>query len=119
MKKLITGHGGVVAYLGTHVMHLVEKEVINGNHEYRLIFEGIAYQVAKEIGACATTLAGKVDGICITGGLAASEMMVKWISDRGKWIAPIMVYPGEEEMKALVQGALRILRGEEEAREYI
>jgi butyrate kinase len=119
MKKLITGHGGVVAYLGTHDMHLVEEEVSNGSNEYRLIFEGIAYQVAKEIGACATTLAGKVDGICITGGLAASEMMVKWISDRVKWIAPVMVYPGEEEMKALVQGALRILRDEEEAKEYI
>lgn len=118
MKKLIKGHGGVVGYLGTNDMRHVEEEVKAGNEEYRLVFEGIAYQVAKEIGACATVLHGKVDGICVTGGLAHSKIMVDWIRKRVEWIAPVIVFPGEEEMRALALGALRVLRGEEEAKEY-
>lgn len=119
MKKLITGHGGVVAYLGTNNMKVVEQEVKKGNREFQLIFEGMAYQVAKEIGACATVLKGKIDAICITGGLANSEMIVRLVKERVEWIAPILLFPGEEEMKALALGALRVLRGEEEAREYV
>ncbi len=118
MKKLIKGHGGVVAYLGTHDMHQVEENVRNGNGEYRLIYEGIAYQVAKEIGSCAAVLNGEVDAICVSGGLAFSEMIVEWIRDRVGWIAPLFVIPGEEEMRALALGALRVLSGEEEAKDY-
>lgn len=118
MKKLITGHGGVVAYLGTNNMKVVEQEVKKGNREFQLIFEGMAYQVAKEIGACATVLKGKIDAICITGGLAYSELMVNLIKERVEWIAPILLFPGEEEMKALALGALRVLRGEEKTKEY-
>lgn len=118
MKKLIKGHGGVVAYLGSRDMKQVEEDVIAGNQEYRQIYEGLAYQVSKEIGACATVLSGKVDAICITGGLAFSEILVKWIEDRVKWIAPVMIFPGEEEMKALVLGGLRVLTGDEEAKVY-
>ncbi len=118
MKKLIKGHGGVVAYLGTNDMRHVEEEVKAGNEEYQLIFEGIGYQVAKEIGACASVLEGRVDAVCLTGGLAYSEMMVKWIKDRVEWIAPFLIFPGEEEMKALALGALRVLREEETAKEY-
>jgi len=118
MKKLVTGHGGVVAYLGTRDMKQVEEEVKAGNEEYHLIYEGLAYQVAKAIGAGASVLKGKVDAICITGGLAFSEILVKWIKERTQWIAPVLVFPGEEEMKALALGALRVLRGEEEAKVY-
>jgi butyrate kinase len=118
MKKLIKGHGGVVAYLGTNNMKKVEEEVLNGNKEYRMIYEGMAYQVSKEIGALATVLKGEVDAICITGGLAYSKIMVDWITERVKWIAPVKVYPGEEEMKALAMGAYRVLTGEEMAKEY-
>lgn len=119
MKKLITGHGGVVAYLGTNNMKVVEQEVKKGNREFQLIFEGMAYQVAKEIGACATVLKGKIDAICITGGLAYSELMVNLIKERVEWIAPILLFPGEEEMKALALGALRVLRSEEKPKEYM
>lgn len=118
VKKLITGHGGVVAYLGTNDMRHVEEEVMKGNPEFRLIFEAMAYQVAKEIGALSTVLKGKVDAICITGGLAHSKIFVDWIVERVSWIAPIKIYPGEEEMKALALGAYRVLTGEEEAKEY-
>jgi butyrate kinase len=119
MKKLIKGHGGVVAYLGTNDMKLVEKEVMQGNEKYCLIYEGIAYQVAKAVGSCATVLNGKVDAVCISGGLAYSEILVNWIRERVDWIAQVMIFPGEEEMKALAQGALRVLRGEEAAKEYV
>ncbi|GAB4332883.1 MAG: butyrate kinase [Calditrichia bacterium] len=118
MKQLIKGHGGVVAYLGTNDMRYVEEQVVAGNEEYRLIYEGIAYQVAKEIGACATVLKGKVDAVCLTGGLAYSPPIVEWIKERVEWIAPFLVFPGEEEMRALALGALRVLKGEEEAKEY-
>ncbi len=118
MKKLIKGHGGVVAYLGSRDMKQVEKEVKAGNQEHSQIYEGLAYQVAKEVGASATVLSGKVDAICLTGGLAFSEILVQWIEDRVNWIAPVMLFPGEEEMKALALGALRVLRGEETAKVY-
>ncbi|GAB4172931.1 MAG: butyrate kinase [Calditrichia bacterium] len=118
MKKLIKGHGGVVAYLGTNDMIKVEEEVLKGNKEYQLIYEGMAYQVAKEIGALATVLKGEVDAVCITGGLAYSKPIVDWIVERVKFIAPVKIYPGEEEMKALTLGAIRVLTGEEEVKEY-
>jgi butyrate kinase len=78
----------------------------------------MAYQIAKEIGAMATVLNGEVDAIVITGGVAHSQMLLDWIRPRVVWIAPILVYAGEDEMLALAQGALRVLRGEEKAREY-
>jgi butyrate kinase len=119
VKKLIKGHGGVVAYLGTNDMRFVEEEIAKGNKNFKLVFEGVAYQVAKEIGACAAVLNGEIDAICLTGGLAHSELIVNWIIERIKWIAPVFVYPGEEEMHALAMGALRIIRAEEEAKEYV
>jgi butyrate kinase len=78
----------------------------------------MAYQIAKEVGLMATVLEGAVDAIYITGGLAYSRQLVAWIQERTSWIAPVHVYPGEDEMLALAQGALRVLRGEEEAKLY-
>ena len=118
LKKKLAGKGGVVAYLGTNNMKEVEERVKAGDGEARLIFEAMAYQVAKEIGADATVLKGEVDAIVLTGGLAYSELFVGWIKERVSFIAPVMVYPGEDEMRALAFGALRVLRGEEEAKEY-
>mgnify|MGYP002063628056 CR=1 FL=1 len=71
-----------------------------------------------QVGAMATVLKGKVDAIVITGGVAHSRMLLGWIEERVAWIAKVLVYPGEDEMLALVLGALRVLRGEEEARLY-
>jgi butyrate kinase len=78
----------------------------------------MAYQIAKDIGAMATVLAGKVDGVVLTGGLAHSEMLAGWVRQRTEFIAPVFVFPGEDEMEAMAEGALRILRGEEKPREY-
>ena len=79
----------------------------------------MAYQIAKEIGAMATVLKGEVEVIVLTGGVAHWKDLVAWIRERVAFIAPVMVYPGEDEMLALAQGALRVLRGEEEAKTYV
>ncbi|MGQ9584605.1 MAG: butyrate kinase [Anaerolineae bacterium] len=116
--KKVAGQGGLVAHLGTNDAREVEQRIAAGDDHARLIYEAMAYQIAKEIGAMATVLKGEVDAIVLTGGLAHSEMLVGWIRERVGWIAPVLVYPGEDEMLAMAQGALRVLRGEEEAHEY-
>jgi len=119
MFKKIAGRGGLVAHLGTNDARQVERRIIEeGDEHARLICQAMAYQIAKEIGLMATVLKGDVDAIVLTGGLARSEMLVAWIVERVEWIAPLMIYPGEDEMLAMAQGALRVLRGEEEAQNY-
>jgi butyrate kinase len=119
MFKKIAGQGGLVAHLGTNDATEVERRIEDGDERAKLVYEAMAYQVAKEIGLMATVLKGKVDGIYVTGGLAHSQPLVSWIVERTAWIAPVLVYPGEDEMLSLVQGALRVLRGEQVAREYV
>ncbi|HHJ53602.1 MAG TPA: butyrate kinase [Caldithrix abyssi] len=118
MKKLIKGLGGVVAYLGIHDMRLVEKKIEEGDTRAKLIYEAMAYQVAKEIGALAAVLKGQVDAISLTGGLAHSEQFVEMVKERVSFLAPVFVFPGEQEMRALALGGLRVLKGAEEAKEY-
>ncbi|EGD52813.1 butyrate kinase [Thermoanaerobacter ethanolicus JW 200] len=119
IKKMINGKGGMTALLGTNDVREVLKRINNGNKYAKLVFEAMAYRVAKEIGSMAAVLKGHVDAIGITGGIAYSEEFVTLIKDRVNFIAPIYVYPGEEEMLALAQGALRVLNGEEKAKEYV
>ncbi len=116
--KKIVGDGGLVAYLGTADLRKVEELIATGDEEAYLIFHAMAYQVAKEIGVCATVLKGQVDAIILTGGMAYSERFTSLISERVSFIAPVKLYPGEHEMEALALGALRVLRGEEMAKEY-
>jgi butyrate kinase len=118
MFQKIAGRGGLVAHLGTNDAVEVERRIDAGDEHARLIYEAMAYQIAKEIGLMATVLKGVVDAIYITGGLAHSARLVGWIRERTSWIAPVCVYPGEDEMLALAQGALRVLRGEEQAKTY-
>jgi len=118
MFQKIAGRGGLVAHLGTNSAVEVEKRIEAGDKHARLIYEAMAYQIAKEIAAMAAVLKGQVDAIVVTGGLAHSEMLLDWIRERVRWIAPLMIYPGEDEMLALAQGALRVLSGEEKARDY-
>jgi butyrate kinase len=118
MFKKLAGRGGLVAHLGTNSAVEVEQRIAAGDAHARLVYEAMAYQIAKEIGLMSTVLKGKVDAIVITGGVAHSEMLLDWIRERVDWIAPVLVYPGEDEMLALALGALRVLRGEEEARTY-
>lgn len=117
MKKLI-GQGGLVGYLGTNDAVEVEKMIENGDELAKLIYEAMGYQVAKEIGSASSVLSGKVDAIILTGGLAYGKSFVKSITDRINWIADVIVQPGENELQALAEGALRVLRGEEEVKIY-
>jgi len=114
MLTKITGKGGLAAYLGTSDAREVEKQIDSGDPRALLIYSAMAYQVAKEIGAMAAALAGQVDGIVLTGGLAHDARLVRWITSRVSFIARVFVYPGEEEMEALRDAALRVLAGEEE-----
>jgi len=114
----LVGKGGLSAYLGTNSASLVETRIMDGDQRARLVYEAMAYQVAKEIGAQSTVLKGKADALVLTGGLAHSKMLTTWIRERVESIAPVLIYPGEDEMRALSLGALRVLRGEEVARHY-
>ena len=118
LEKRIVGKGGVMAYLGTNDMRKVSERIAAGDAEAKAVYEAMAYQVAKEIGAAGVVLEGKVDSILLSGGLAYDQNFVGWIERRVRHLAPVRVYPGEEEMTALVGGALRVLRGEEAPRIY-
>ncbi|SEN21589.1 butyrate kinase [Lihuaxuella thermophila] len=119
IMRMLVGRGGLMGYLGTSDAREVEKMIAGGDEKAKLVYEAMAYQVAKEIGACSAVLSGKVDGIILTGGLAYGEMFTNMIKERISWIAPVYIVPGENELQALVEGALRVIRGEEEARTYL
>lgn len=116
--KKITGKGGFVAYLNTNDARIVEEAALKGDPKAKLVHDAMGYQVAKDIGAAAAVLDGKVDAIILTGGMAYGKPMVDFISKKVSFIAPIVVYPGEDEMLALAQGAIRVLNGDEKVKEY-
>jgi butyrate kinase len=118
MKKLVKGNGGMVAYLGTHDLRIVEEQVGEGNSKAKLVYQAMAYQVSKEIGAMATVLKGEIDAIIFTGGVAKSKSFLKLLTERVKFMAPIHVVEGEQEMLALALGALRVLNKEEKSKIY-
>lgn len=118
IKRTVVGKGGLVAHLNTNDGREITKRVKSGDKKAELIYFAMAYQVAKEIGSCAAVLEGNVDAICLTGGLAYDELFTGWIKERVEFISKVFIYPGEDEMIALAQGGLRVLRGEEEAKEY-
>jgi butyrate kinase len=117
-KQIFSRESGFKGYFGTSSLEDVETLISEGNEEAKLIFEAMIYQIAKEIGAMTAVLSGKLDGILITGGLANSATFVAMLRDRIEAFADIFILPGEEEMLALAEGALRVLQGEEEPKEY-
>ncbi|MBC2575078.1 butyrate kinase [Peptostreptococcus canis] len=118
MKKMITGKGGLVSYLDTNDAREVEALIEKGDEKAKLVYDAMAYQIAKEIGACAAVLKGKVDAILLTGGIAYSKSFTKEITERVNFISEVKIYPGEDEMIALALGGLRVLKGEEKAQNY-
>ncbi len=116
--KMIKGEGGLVAYLGTNSAYEVEQRVENNDEEAKYIYDGMAYQVAKEIGSMVAVLHSEVDGILITGGIAHDKYFVNQVISYVHRMAPIHVYPGEDEMKALAMNGLRVVSGEVEAKIY-
>jgi len=118
IKKKLNGKGGFVAYLNTNDVRDALKMSQGGNKKAKLVIQAMAYQVAKEIGSCAAVLSGKVDAIILTGGIAYGEAVCNYITTRVKFIADVVIYPGEDELLALAQGGIRVLNGQEQAKIY-
>jgi len=118
IKFRLKREAGVFSYLGTSDMREVQAMAESGNDEAALIFDAFAYQHAKCVGEMAAVMCFKVDGIFITGGIAYSNKMVEKIKHYVGTLAPVYVFPGEEEMSSLAEGALRVLKGECEAKVY-
>ena len=116
--KKIVGNGGFNAYLGTNDMRDVEKMANENNEKAIEVRDAFIMQVAKDIGSMATVLKGKAEAIIVTGGITYDKAVVAGLKERCEWIAPFTVYPGEDELLALAQGALRVLNGEEKAMTY-
>ncbi len=114
----VVGKGGFNAYLGTNDMREVTKRANEGDEKAAEAKQAFLLQVSKDIGSMACVLNGKVDQIIVTGGIAYGADVVAALKERAEWIAPFTVYPGEDELLALAQGALRVLKGEEKAMEY-
>jgi len=112
LKKKLVGQGGLTAYLGTADAGKIEERIKSGDTQAEMIFAAMAYQVAKDIGAMFAVLRGNVRGIVLTGGLAHSDLFTHWIQEWVGSLAPVFIYPGEDEMKALAEGAIRAMKGE-------
>jgi len=118
LQSKLVGQGGLSAYLGISDAQKVESMIKEGHDNARLVYQAMAYQIAKDIGAMAVVLKGDVDGIVLTGGLACSKMLTEWIKGWINFLAPIFVYPGEDEIMSMAEGALRVLTGEEAVKKY-
>ena len=118
IKKMLTRTGGLMAYTGTNSMQTLLKKAAEGDVDVQNALEAFYYQISKEIAAMSIAMKGQVDQILLTGGIAHSPIATAAIEEQVNWIAPVTVYPGEDEMLALAQGVLRVLRGEEEAKTY-
>jgi butyrate kinase len=116
--KMAVGNGGFNAYCGTNDMRDVDKMVDEGDAHAAEVREAFIQQVAKDIGSMACVLKGKAEQIIVTGGIAYDKAVISGLKERCEWIAPFTVYPGEDELLALVQGGLRVLNGEEKAMVY-
>ena len=118
LKKRARGSGGLMGHLGTSDAQVVEQRVLAGDDVARLVYETMAYQIAKAIGELATTVCGQVDAILLTGGVARSQLLTGWITQRVSFLAPVELWPGEDELEALAMGARRVLLGEESPHMY-
>ena len=114
----IVGKGGFVAYLNTNDVKGTIDKMEEGDKACTEVYNAFVYQIAKAVGEMSAALSGKVDQIILTGGVAYSPVLVPDLKSRIDWIAPVTVYPGEDELLALAQGAIRVLNGEEEAKVY-
>ena len=118
IRRMVVGEGGFVGYLGTNSAKDVQEHAQAGDNNARQIQEALFYQVAKLIGEMAVVFEGKVDAILLTGGLAYNEELEKYIKKKAGFIAPVFIYPGEDELEALAMNALRVARNEVEVKEY-
>lgn len=115
LQKYEDSIGGLISYLDTNDAREVEKMINEGNKEALLVYKAMAYQIAKTIGSLSVVDNGKIDAIILTGGMSYSKMLTDWVKEKVSFIAPVVLYPGEFEMKALAQGAYRVMNGIEKA----
>jgi len=118
LKKRISGHAGLAAHLGTTDVPTIVSRIAEGDRHAELVLNAMIYQTAKSIGAAATVLYGQVDAILMTGGIAHSDYVISRLTERVSFLAPVHVYPGEDELEALALNALGALRGELKIQEY-
>ncbi|HNV69090.1 MAG TPA: butyrate kinase [Candidatus Ozemobacteraceae bacterium] len=118
LRKMLIGKGGLIAHLGTADVREVQKRIDSGDQKARLVLEAMAYTIAKEIGAMATVLKGKVDTIILTGGVAYSKTVTDWITERVQFIAPVVIKPGQNELKALAEHAVTALQNPSMVKDY-
>lgn len=118
VREIITGHGGFMAYFGTNDAYEIELRARDGDPKAILLQDAMSYQVGKEIGAMASVLKGKVDAIILTGGIAHNPHLVSYVRDMVAYIAPVFIYPGEDEMRALAMNVLMVLTGKAQIKEY-
>jgi len=116
LDRHVFGDGGLFAYLGTRDLKEVEQRVDAGDAAAARLLDAMIYQIAKEMGAMSTVLQGKVDAVILTGGMAHSARVLTGLRPYVEWIAPVTVYPGEDELRALADGVFRVLDGEEQAK---
>jgi butyrate kinase len=118
IEKMFVGEGGFMAYFGTNSYLEVRNRAENGDRQCKLILDAMAYQIAKYIGSMAAVLKGEVDAILITGGIANDPYICNYIGEMVKFIAPVTIYPGEDELSALAYNGLMLLRGTIQANQY-
>lgn len=113
LDRHVFGDGGLFAYLGTRDLTEVERRIEAGDGRAAAVFEAMIYQIGKEAGAMAAVLEGRVDAVLLTGGMAYSERVIARLRGFVEWIAPVAIFPGEDELRALAEGVFRVLDGEE------
>jgi butyrate kinase len=118
LRHRLFGAGGVYSYLGTRDLPAVLERIDAGDGEAAAVLAALLYQVAKEAGAMAAVLEGRVDAVLVTGGMAHAHRVAEAVRRGAGWIAPVHVYPGEDELRALAEGAQRVLAGLEPALRY-
>ena len=116
--RKITFKGGLKAYLDTDDLTEIEQRIANNDEYAKTVVEAMAYQIAKEIGSMAAVLSGNVEGVVLTGELAKSKLLTDFITERVIWIADVFLYPGEYDLQAINAGTLRVLKNEEEPKQY-
>jgi butyrate kinase len=116
LDHMVFGEGGLFAHLGTRDLKEIERRVDAGDVKAAAVYEAMIYQVAKETGAMAAVLEGRVDAVLLTGGMAHSERLIGKLRRYIDWIAPVTVYAGEDELRSIAEGVFRVLKGEEQAK---
>ena len=118
VARMLAGQGGLVSHLGVNDARDVEKMIKSGDEHARLVYDAMIYNIAKNIGAYSVAAKGEIDYILLTGGMAYSKYLTEKLKEYVEFLAPVVIIPGENELQALCEGALRVLRGEEQARVY-